>query len=285
MDSGEVAPGDRQVAGGLGAARKRNRVVALRQLLGAHRLADMRVVVEGDAFGLHLLDAPVDVTLLELEVGNAVAKQAAGLGLFFVDMNVVARSRELLGAGETGGAGADNGDRLAGLRRGRLGMDPALGERAVDDRALDRLDRDGRVLDVQRAGRLAGRGTDAAGELREIVGREKVARRLLPLAAIGEIVPVRDLVVDRASVVAIGDAAIHAARRLIARRFLAQRNHEFAIMANPVGGGRVAPIRAIDFQKACHLAHTLPSPLTHRGRARGGRPLSALGRSVASTRQ
>jgi hypothetical protein len=37
---------------------------------------------------------------------------------------------------------------------------------------------------------------------------------------IDEVVPVRDLVVDRAAIVAIGDAAIHAARGLIARRLL-----------------------------------------------------------------
>ena len=86
----------------------------------------MGVVVEDDAFGRHLLDAPVDVALLELEVGNAVAQQAAGLGVFFVDMNLVAGARELLRAGETGRAGADDGDLLAGLVRGRLGLDPAL---------------------------------------------------------------------------------------------------------------------------------------------------------------
>ena len=73
--------------------------------------------VEDDALGLHLLDAPVDVVLLELEVGNAVAQQAAGLGALLVDMHLVADARELLGAGEAGRAGADDGDALAGRAR------------------------------------------------------------------------------------------------------------------------------------------------------------------------
>ena len=143
----------------------------------------------------------------------------------------------------------------------RLRLHPSFLEGAVDDRAFDRLDGDRRVLDVERAGRLARRGADPAGEFRKVVGREQIARRLLPIAAIGEIVPVGDLVVDRTADVTIGDAAIHAARRLIARRLLAQGQHEFAIMADSVGGRRIAPVRAIDLQKSRDLAHPVtPEP-------------------------
>ena len=209
------------------------------------------------------------MALLHLEVGNAIAQQAAGLGVLLVDMHLMAGARELLRAGEARRTRADDGDRLPVLAIGGSGFDPAFREGAVDDRAFDRLDRHRGVLDVQRAGGLARRGADAAGEFREIVGREQIARRLLPIAAIDEIVPVRDLVVDRTAVVAIGNAAIHAARRLIARRLLAQRQHEFAIMADAVGGRRIAPVRAVDFQKSRHLAHrAIP-------RARSPLPISA----------
>ena len=64
----------------------------------------MHVAVEGDALGLHLLDAALDDVLLHLEVGDAVAEQAAGLGVLLVDMHVVAGAGELLGRGEPGGA-------------------------------------------------------------------------------------------------------------------------------------------------------------------------------------
>ena len=79
--------------------------------------------MEGDALGLHLLDAAVDMALFQLEVGDAVAQQAAGLGVLLVDMHVVAGARELLRAGEARRAGADDGDALAGLLpRGGSGL-------------------------------------------------------------------------------------------------------------------------------------------------------------------
>ena len=64
----------------------------------------MGAVVERHAFGFHLLDADVDDALLHLEVGNAVAHQAAGLGVLLVEMHVVAGARELLRAGHAGRA-------------------------------------------------------------------------------------------------------------------------------------------------------------------------------------
>ena len=65
--------------------------------------------------------------LLHLEVGDAVAQQAAGLGELLEHVDVVAGARELLGAGHAGRARADDRDLLAGLRRRRLRLDPAAG--------------------------------------------------------------------------------------------------------------------------------------------------------------
>ena len=93
-------PGDRQVARLLGAAGEHQRVVVLEQLLGGHIHADMGAAMERDAFRLHLLHAPVDVVLLHLEIGNAVAQQPAGFGELLEDVHVVAGARELLRAGK-----------------------------------------------------------------------------------------------------------------------------------------------------------------------------------------
>jgi hypothetical protein len=82
VDAVEVAAGDRQVARLLGAAGSTTASYLRDQIVDRSRHADMDAAVEGDALGLHLLDAAVDVPLLHLEVGDAVAHQAAGLAFF-----------------------------------------------------------------------------------------------------------------------------------------------------------------------------------------------------------
>ena len=111
-----------------------------------------------DPLGLHLGEPAVDVVLLHLEVGDAVAEQAADPVVALEDDDVVPGPGELLGGGQAGGAGADHGDLLAGLDPGRLGDDPALLPGAVDDALLDLLDRDRVVDQAEDAGRLAGAG-------------------------------------------------------------------------------------------------------------------------------
>ncbi len=83
----------------------------------------------------------------------------------------------------------------------------------------------------------------------------QVARSLFPPVVVDQVIPVRDLVVHRAAIVAIGNAAIHAARRLVARAFVRQRNDEFIVVAHPVGGRRVFPLLPVDFEKSCNLPH------------------------------
>src|SRR6185437_7404725 len=235
----------------------------------------MNAVMKGDALGLHLLDAAVDDVFFHLEVGNAVAQQAARLGEFLEHMHVMAGACELLRAGEARGARADDGDLLVGPVRGDLRLQPAVVPGAIDNGAFDGFDRDRIVVDVERAGGLAWRRTDAPRELGEIVGRMQVARGLFPVALIHEVVEVRDLVVDRttgrarrdrAGAVAIGDAAVHATRGLVARLFLRERHDEFVEMLHALGDRRVLPVVALDFQKTCDLTHSKPdAPASYVG--------------------
>ena len=62
----------------------------------------------------------VDVPLLHLEVGDAVAEQPADPVVALVDGDRVPGPGQLLGGGQAGRAGADHGDPLAGRRRRRL---------------------------------------------------------------------------------------------------------------------------------------------------------------------
>ena len=67
-----------------------------------------------------------DFLLVELHVGNAIHEQSADAVVAFEDGDGVAGLVELVGAGEAGGAGADDGDFLAGAFVGDLRRDPAF---------------------------------------------------------------------------------------------------------------------------------------------------------------
>ena len=259
MDAMQVAARNRQIARFLGAARQDHGIMSGDQIGRLHVDPDIDVAMKLDAFGLHLAETPIDQRLFHLEVRNAVAEQPARFPVFLVDMHLVSGTSELLGAGEASRTGADHSDLLAGRAAKHFGLDPAVGKGPINDRAFDRFDRHGRVGEVERTRGLAGRGADAAGEFRKIVGRVKVARGFLPIGAIDEIVPIGDLVVDRATVVTIRDAAIHAACRLIPRRFLRQRKGEFLVIPDAVRRRRIAPIAPIDLKETGDLAHLVPN--------------------------
>ena len=103
MHAVEIAARDGEVARMLGAAGEQHGVIVALELLDGDVAADMDVAMEGDALGLHLRHAALDDVFLHLEVGNAVAEQAAGIGVLLVDMHVVAGAGELLGRGKPGG--------------------------------------------------------------------------------------------------------------------------------------------------------------------------------------
>ena len=81
-------------------------------------------------------DAPVDQVLLHLEVGDAVAQQAADAVVLLEHRHRMAGAGQLLGAGQARRAGADHRDALAGAARRGLRRDPALLPAAVDDRRI-----------------------------------------------------------------------------------------------------------------------------------------------------
>src|SRR6202171_4774430 len=102
MDALEIASWNWQITAFLSAAGEHDRVITIEQVLHGNVDADMGAVMKRHTFALHLRDAAIDVVLLHLEVGNAVAQQAASLGQLLEDMDIVAGPRELLGACEPG---------------------------------------------------------------------------------------------------------------------------------------------------------------------------------------
>ena len=218
---------------------------------GRHVDADVRVGTEFDTLDRHLRHAPVDQVLLHLEIGDAVAQAARRCG----PPSRTARRRDpraRVAARRPCPAGPEPmmATRFPVLRRRRLRRDPAFVPALVDDEMLDRLDADGVVVDVERARRLARRGTDAPGELGKIIGRMQHVERVAPLVPVHEVVPVGDDVVDRATRLAERDAAIHAARALLRRVVVGQREHELAIVTHPFGRGLHRFLDALQFEKA-----------------------------------
>ena len=177
-DAVEIAARHVEVARRLGAAGEHDRVEFREQLRRGNVDADVRVGPEFHALDRHLRHAPVDQVLFHLEIGNAVAQQAADAVRLLEQHDVVAGARELLRARHARRARADDGDALAGLRGRRLRRDPALFPALVDDEMLDRLDADRIVVDVERARRLARRRAHAAGELGKVVRRVQHVERL-----------------------------------------------------------------------------------------------------------
>src|SRR5262245_29703235 len=68
----EIHAGEARIARPLGTARQQYRIIGIGERAEGTGDADIYVVVEGDAFGLHLLDPPVDRMLLHLEIGNPI---------------------------------------------------------------------------------------------------------------------------------------------------------------------------------------------------------------------
>ena len=232
MDAFERAALDGQIArlGRTGADD--GRVELGTQLFRRVVLPDLGVAEKGHALVFEQLDAAEDdLVLIELHVRDAIHEQSARTIGTFKNRDGVAGFVELRGGAQASGAGADDGDLFVGANFRRLRRDPALVPAFIDDRNLDVLDRDRRRVDAEHARALARRGTDAARELGEVVRLMQPLQRFLPQAAIDEVIPFRDEVVDRAAAghaadqragVAKRDAAIHAARALRAEFVLRQ---------------------------------------------------------------
>jgi hypothetical protein len=217
-----------------------------------------------DALFLEELDAPVDDGLVKLHVRDAVHEQAADPVVAFVDRHFVAGPVQLRRGGEAGRSAADDRDPKAGAGERRLGDDPALAESPFDDLGFDHLDGHGRLVDAERARAFTRRRADSPGELGEVVGLVEADDRLAPLAAIDQIVPLRDQVVDGAAQrqavdqragVAVGDATVHATRALVAQRLLGVVRVRFAPVLDSLQRRADVGRLAFELHETGRLAH------------------------------
>ncbi len=165
------------------------------------------------------------------------------------------RPRKLLGGGQSGWPRAHDGDLLAGLVLGDLRLNPAHLPGFIHDGALDGLDGHRLISEVEGAGGFTRGRADATSEFRKVVGAVQDFDGFTPVAVIDEVIPVRNDIVHRTAIVAIGDAAIHAARALTSEFFLGKWNDEFLIIPYPVGNQSVASVLTRDFHETRGFAH------------------------------
>ena len=261
MDAVEFTPGNRKITPVRRATGEDDRVVLGPQIVDRDaggvvgRAADVGVRAELGALGLHLAQAAVEDRLLHLELGDAVAEQAADAVGALEHHDLVACTRQLLRCREASGTGSDDGDLLAGAHGRNLRRDPAFFEGTVDDLDFDPLDCDRVLIDAEHTRRLTRRGTQAAGELGKVVRGVQPLDRVLPLLAEHEVVPVRDQVAERAAVVAERDTAVHAACRLSVQLVGRERFIDLLPVLEPHRHRAVLGVLTFELEKTGGLTH------------------------------
>ena len=163
--------------------------------------------------------------LFQLEIGNAVAQQPAQPVVLLEEHDLVPGAGELLRGGQARpGPEPTTATFLPVCVLGRSGStQPSAKARSAIWYSMC-LMVTGLVVDGQRAGGLARGGANAAGDLGEVVGRVQVLGRLAPAIAVDQVVELGNAVLHRAAdAVAEGNAAIHAAGRLLVEHLVDQR--------------------------------------------------------------
>ncbi len=147
-------------------------------------------------------------------------RRAAGAVVAIIDRDAVAGAAQLLGGGKPRGPGADNADRLPELAARAQRRHPAALPSGVGQIFLDRADGDCSVAGLfDDAVALAQPilRADTAADLGHVVGRRGELIGLLDAPLGGRLQPIRDVVLERTMDLAIGHAALRAARGLLGR--------------------------------------------------------------------
>ncbi|GKT57393.1 conserved hypothetical protein [Colletotrichum tofieldiae] len=237
VDALELAALDGEVTGDGGAGGDDDGVVLGLEVHELDVLADGNAALEVDALGGHEVGTALDDALVELHVGDTVHEQTTGAVGTLIDGDGVPSAVELVGSGQTSGAGTDDGHLLAGADLGRGRDHPSLLEAAVDDGALNGLDTNGVLVDAENAGALARSRADTAGELGEVVGHEQAVESVAPLPLENQFVPLGNDVGDGATRLGLAErnTAVHAAGRLVLELVLVETGRQLG----PILGTRL----------------------------------------------
>jgi hypothetical protein len=162
-------------------------------------LANCNASLEDDTLRGHEVGTALDNTLIKLHVGNAVHEETSETVSSLVNSNEVTGTVELISCGQTSRTGSNDRDGLASSDLGRLRNHPSHLETAINDGALNRLNTNRVLVNTQDTSTLTRSGTNAASELREVVGHQETVESILPLVLEHQFIPFRDNVGDRAA--------------------------------------------------------------------------------------
>ncbi len=173
------------------------------------------IILKLDALFLQQVETAVDDALVELEVWNTVAQQAAGVLTCLEDSYLISLVVQLVGSNQSRRTGTDDSYGLAIALR-NLYMYIVLREGMLHDGALI-LTVGGwfMIHQVEDASLLTECRTDTSCELWEVVGGIEQAISQLPVALVEGIIPLWCLVAQWTSPVAERHTTVHATRSLL----------------------------------------------------------------------
>jgi hypothetical protein len=163
-----------------------------------------------------------------------------------------------LGSSQARRARSNDGYPLVGPLEWTLRSNPALVPRTLDDLVFDALNGNRILIDTEDARPLARSGTQSTGELREVIRGMKPFDCRGPVAAVDEVVPLRDEVSEWAALVAEGNATVHAASSLLSRLLFGEGLVDLAPVTQAYGHGSTTRQLAIALQESSRLTHETP---------------------------
>lgn len=233
-----------EIAGHLGSHRKADGIKFIEQTFDSYVITHLHSASELNALLSEKVETAVNHALVELEIGYAEAEKSAGCLVFLKHNDRVAAAVELIGAGESGWSRAHDSHTEAGALPGRTGFDIALAESALHDSGLVLADGYGLMLLVEHTALLAESGTDAARELREVVGLSQQLVSALDVIFVKAVLPFGLTVAERTTPVAERNSALHAARSLQAAVLGVESLLYLTIVVDAVMDGTIARLLA-----------------------------------------
>ncbi len=210
------------MAGLIDAHGQQHGVVLLTQLVHGDVGADRGVQHELHPALDQAVDPALDDVLFQLEAGDAVHQQATGAVVTVIDGDDIARAAQTVGRSQTCGASPHDGDALAAFGQRADRFDPAVLEGLISDPCLDRADGHpipSRLLERASAFAQAILRADAAANLGHGRCQAGGLPRLAQITIRRQGQPVRNIILERAGVLAEGHAAVGAARGLFLTGF------------------------------------------------------------------